>query len=135
MKKTTKSSRVRHVVYFTALKPADEKKLSPQANAIVAALHGVGQRVTRKDLIKLLTPSKLKTDQEPSRVLSYYKKELLSGRWIKVEKEVAPAKTKAKKEVPAPAPVPAVAPVAPAPAAVAPAPVPVPVAPSAPAQG
>lgn len=85
--------RVKTATFFSALKAADETKLSPQAFAIVSVLSESG-RIGRKELISRLK-SKLKSSQEPSRVLSYYKKNLVADRFIKVEKEAVEQKVKA----------------------------------------
>ena len=132
MKKTKKAGTAkranRQIVYFTALRePSD--KLSPQAAAIVTVLHKAGKRLSRQELIAKLDSATLKSEQPASRVLSYYKKELISSRHIKVEKEPAKATP-----APAPAPTPAAptAPTAPVPVAAAPVVAPA-AAPSAPA--
>jgi hypothetical protein len=124
--------RVKTATFFSSLKPADENKLSPQACAIVSVLNESG-RMGRKDLISRLK-SKLKSSQEPSRVLSYYKKSLVADRYIKVDKEAVEPKVKAAKAVPAApeAEVPAAAVEEPVAASAVPPP---PVAPSAPAAG
>ena len=136
MKKTKKAGTAkranRQIVYFTALRePSD--KLSPQAAAIVTVLHKAGKRLSRQELIAKLDSATLKSEQPASRVLSYYKKELISSRHIKVEKEKLEKPAKAT-PAPAPAPTPAAptAPTAPVPVAAAPVVAPA-AAPSAPA--
>lgn len=106
--------RVKQTVFFSALK-SEVEKLSPQAAAIVTTLNETG-RITRKELIATLK-TKLESTQEPSRVLSYYKKGLVNSRFIKVEKEVVEKVEKVAKTPAAPAAAPAEAPPAPAPVA------------------
>lgn len=96
------AARVKKVVYLSAASDKTDG-LSPQASIIVQTLHAAG-RITRKELIAKLK-SALTTNQEPSRVLSHYKKSLVASGAIKIEKvEVAPPAKKAKKTEEAPAP-------------------------------
>jgi hypothetical protein len=120
-----KAARARQVHVYTVLAKSPED-LSPQAATIVETIKSNGGTMTRPELLKALAKS-LKTGQSASRVLSYYKKPLTSGKWLKVEKVAAvPVGTAAPAATP-----PSEAPAAPPPAPAAPAPAGVPSSPAA----
>lgn len=71
-------------ILFTAIKDADES-LVPQSKAIVQVLCEAGGPMPKKDLIASLG-GRIQSKQQPGRVLSFYKGELIKKGYIQVSK-------------------------------------------------
>ena len=71
-------------ILFTAIKDADET-LVPQAKEIVQILRESLGPVSKKDLVASLG-GRIKSKQQPGRVLSFYKGELIKKGYLQVSK-------------------------------------------------